>query len=230
MSHYGFQTESEGPDCLLDFFRKEGVPISILNDNSKMQTGKTWTEYLRRFWVNDKQIEPGRPQQNPFEREFAIHKKLLDKLFITTGCSPKAWFKAACHMADVRNCTAMKNLKFRTPYEMREGHTPDITTLIQFQFWEAVHFKIEPKKFPESGGSEGVGHWLGRAMDMGDGMVHHILIAGTETIINRSMIRSVHSHLPNMALEEEIQSSKFANRRKDQKENELTNHSSKINR
>ena len=57
MSHYGFKTESEGPDFLLDFFRKEGVPISILNDKSKMQTGKMWTEYLRRFWVNDKTIE-----------------------------------------------------------------------------------------------------------------------------------------------------------------------------
>ncbi|MEM7375767.1 MAG: hypothetical protein AAF587_44660, partial [Bacteroidota bacterium] len=205
MSHYGFKTESEGPECLLDFFRKEGVPISILSDNSKMQTGKLWTEYLRRFWVNDKQIEPHRPHQNPFERELHIHKELLDKLFIATGCNPKAWFRASAHIAEIRNCTAVKSLNYRTPFEKREGHTPDITTLIQFQFWEVVYFKEEPKQFPDSGGSEGIGHWLGRASDMGDGMVHHVLIAGTETIINRSMIRSVHSHLPNIALEEKIQ-------------------------
>ena len=205
MFHYGFKTKSEGPDCLLDFFRKEGVPISILNDNSKMQTGKLWTEYLRRYWVNDKTIEPHRPQQNPFEREFSIHKELLDKLFITTGCDPKAWFRAACHIADVRNCTAIKSLNNRTPFEMREGHTPDISTLLQFQFWDVVYYKKEPTKFPESGGQEGVGHWLGRATEVGDGMVHHVLMAGTDTIINRSMIRSVHSHLPNIALEEEIQ-------------------------
>ena len=29
---------------------------------------------------------------------------MLDMLFITTGCHPKAWYKAACHIADVRNC------------------------------------------------------------------------------------------------------------------------------
>ena len=88
---------------------------------------------------------------------------------------------------------------------MREGHTPDISSLLQFQFWEVVYYKIEPKRFPDSVGSEGVGHWLGRATNIGDGMVHHTLMAGTDTIINRSMVRSIHSHLPNIALESRIQ-------------------------
>ena len=38
-ANFGMQTESNGPEALLDFFRQEGVPISIRSDNSKMQTG-----------------------------------------------------------------------------------------------------------------------------------------------------------------------------------------------
>jgi len=197
MSHYGFKTESEGPDCLLDFFRKEGVPISILSDNSKMQTGKAWEDYLRRFWVNDKQIEPGRPSQNPFEREFSIHKAMIDKLMITSGCDPRAWFKAACHVADVRNCTAIKSLNHCTPFEMREHHSPDISALLQFKFWEMVYYKKKSNDFPEGGGSEGLGHWLGRAPHIGDGMAHHILTTETEQIVVRSMVRTATDTLPN---------------------------------
>ena len=33
--HYGMRSEGSGPDALLDFFRDEGVPISITRDNSK---------------------------------------------------------------------------------------------------------------------------------------------------------------------------------------------------
>ena len=38
ISNYGLENESDGPNVLLDFFRKEGVPLSITRDNSKMQS------------------------------------------------------------------------------------------------------------------------------------------------------------------------------------------------
>ena len=36
----GMRTESEGPTALRDFIRQVGVPFSLHNDNSKMQTGR----------------------------------------------------------------------------------------------------------------------------------------------------------------------------------------------
>ena len=65
------KTESNGPEALLDFFRQEGVPISITRDNSKMQAGKLWTQYCRNYWVKDKFIEPHHSNQNPAERAMA---------------------------------------------------------------------------------------------------------------------------------------------------------------
>ena len=97
-----------------------------------MQTGKLWKECVRRFWVEDKAIEQCRPHQNVFEREFAIHKQMIDKLCIMTVCHPKAWFRAACHVADVRNNTARKTSNYKTPIEVREHHTPDISSPLQF--------------------------------------------------------------------------------------------------
>ena len=83
---------------------------------------------------------------------------MIDKLCIVTGCHPKAWFRAACHVADVRNNTARKTSNHKTPIEVREHHTPDISSPLKFQFWELVHIGKEINSFPEEGGSEGLGH------------------------------------------------------------------------
>jgi len=67
ISNFGMKTESDRPEMLLAFFRQEGVPLSILRDNSKMQAGKLWTEYCRQYWVEDKFTKPHHPHQNPAE-------------------------------------------------------------------------------------------------------------------------------------------------------------------
>ena len=90
MSHYGMKREGEGPDKLLDYFRQEGVPISLISDNAKMQSSKLWTQYLRNYWVKDQFTEPYYSNQNPFERAFAHHKTKIEKIMIDTGCNPKA--------------------------------------------------------------------------------------------------------------------------------------------
>ena len=200
-SHYGMQRETQGPEALLDFFRNEGVPISITHDNSHMQVSHIWKEYCRRFWVKDKFIEPYHPHQNPAERAMAIHKNKIQRLMIDTGCEPEAWFRAACHVADIHNHTAKELLGYRTPTEVRDWHTPDISALIQFQFWDEVYYMEHTNKFPHKGANEGKGHWVGRAIDYGDKLCHYILTDDTHNIIVRSMVRAVrNSPRPNHGL------------------------------
>jgi len=74
-SSYGMQRETQGPEALLDFFRQEGVPLSIIHYNSKMQASYLWQEYCRRYWVKDRLIEPYHPNQNASERAMAVQKK-----------------------------------------------------------------------------------------------------------------------------------------------------------
>jgi len=65
---YGMKSETDGPAALLNFFRQEGVPLSIIRDNSKMQTSILWKDYCRNYWVKDQFIEPYHSNQNPAER------------------------------------------------------------------------------------------------------------------------------------------------------------------
>ena len=46
---------------MFDFFKEDRVPISIKRDNYKVQTRKTWNEYMRRFQVKYNFIEPHHP-------------------------------------------------------------------------------------------------------------------------------------------------------------------------
>jgi hypothetical protein len=204
-SHYGMARESQGPDALLDFFRNEGVPISMTRDNSKMQTGILWNEYMQRYWVKDDFTEPYRAHQNPAERAMNFQKEKVERLMIDTGCDPKSWYRAICHVADIHNNTANAKLNYRTPLEVRDGETPDISGLLEHKFWDKVYFQNPTHSFPEIGGNERLGRWLGRAQEYGDKMCYHILDIETEYIVVRSMVRSAEdTNRPNKGLDQQL--------------------------
>ena len=143
---YGLKSEAEGVQALQDFFRQEGVPKAIIRDNSKMQTGKDWSKIMREYGCKDKFIEPHNPQQSPCERDgIRTHKNLLEKMLILTGCDKRAWFKLTKYIEDIRNRTAKSMLYWRTPLEIRDGETPDISAYTIIKFWEKVYY-LDPRK------------------------------------------------------------------------------------
>jgi len=79
-SIHGMKFEEHGPEAMLEFFRQEGVPVSLIRDNSKMQTSATWDEYMRRYWDKDNFIEQYHPGQNPFERDQVLRNKTVPRL------------------------------------------------------------------------------------------------------------------------------------------------------
>ncbi len=130
---YGMTTESNGPDAMLDFFRDEGVPISLVRDNSKMQASHTWNEYMRRFWVKDKFTEPYHPQQNPAEREMSSWKNDMVRLMIDWNVDPRGWFKVMEHTGNLSNHKAHPgNPESLPPMTRAHGEVGDITLLTEF--------------------------------------------------------------------------------------------------
>jgi len=87
VSQYGMKSENDGPAALLNFFRQEGVPLSIIRDNSKMQTSKLWKDYCRNYWVKDQFIEPYHSNQDTAEQMMSPQKEKLSRLMIQSGCS-----------------------------------------------------------------------------------------------------------------------------------------------
>ena len=114
---------------------------------------------------------------------------------IDTGCHPKAWFRAACHVADVHNHTASPKNNFRTPIEVSDGETPDITGLCEFTFWQKVLYADPAASFPQQGGNEKPGRWMGRATNYGDTMCYWILTEDTNELIVRSMVHDAENHV-----------------------------------
>ena len=45
------------------------MPVSITGYNSNMQSSSVWNDYMQKFWVKDRFIEPYNPQQNPAGHE-----------------------------------------------------------------------------------------------------------------------------------------------------------------
>lgn len=198
------KSEKHGPEAMLDFFRQEGVPVSLTRDNSRMQTSATWNEYMRRYWVKDNFIEPYHPGQNPFERDQALWKRDSTKIMIESKVDPRGWFRVMCHTADLHNHRAnSSNEDNIPPLTKAKGEIGDITLLTEFQFNEDILYQDYNYKFPVEGGNEKPGKWYGRALNHGDGMCSWILTADDELIV-RSNIRSARKDRPNATFVDEL--------------------------
>ena len=83
----------------------------------------------------------------------------------------------------------MDSLGGRTPIEWMLGHTPNISVLLQFQFWEPVYYhKYDDGKFP-SEITEELGRCVGIAETTGHSMTYKILMADLK-IICRAVVRT----------------------------------------
>jgi len=149
---------------------------------------KLWKDYCRNYWVKDQFIKPYHSNQNPAERMMSPQKEKLSRLMIQSGCEPQAWFRAACHVADINNHTANSSIEYRTPLEVRDGEMPDISSLVEHESWDLVYFQDPTANFPSQGGNERLGRWLGRASDYGDKMAYFILDLDTQQMLVRSMV------------------------------------------
>ena len=69
------------------------------------------------------------------------------------------------------------------------GSTPDISPLLCFHFWEEVYYHHDDSDFP-SETTEGHGHFVGIAENVGHSMTFKILTSDTNKVIYRSSVRS----------------------------------------
>lgn len=60
----------------------------------------------------------------------------------------------------------------RTPYESMYGHTPDISSLCNFDFYEPVWY-YDPQEFPDD--KRKMARWLGETHGIGQAMCYWLL-------------------------------------------------------
>ena len=67
------------------------------------------------------------------------------------GAPSYTWYLALKYAAKLLNHLAAKTLNYKTPIEVAFGVTPDISSLIQFYFYQPVYFLDTNKpSFPKS--------------------------------------------------------------------------------
>eukprot|EP00957_Ditylum_brightwellii_P085880 6533147-Ditylum_brightwellii.AAC.1 len=83
------------------------------------------------------------------------------------------------------NFTALESIGWITPHQACFRTTPDISTLLQYQFYQPIYYS-DQEAFPTT--SECMGHWLGVAENKGDTLTYWIL-ADNKQVLACSLIR-----------------------------------------
>ena len=180
----GMRTESEGPTALRDFIRQVGVPFSLRNDNSKMQTGKAFMDICNVYTIGTETTEPHHPQQNPAENRIGTLKLVANRVMDRSGCPSSLWLRAAVFVSMLLNVIAHRQLNWRTPTEVCFGYTPDISPFLRYEFFEPVYYydQLQAKEgYPIP--KEKLGRWCGPTEHCGSDMTAWILTDDTNELI-----------------------------------------------
>ena len=87
------------------------------------------------------------------------------------------------------NHMALESIEWRTPKEKLTGVTPDISVILQVEFWEPVYYAMDEPTFPRTS-TEATGRFVGASEHVGNPMTFMILEDKNGKLIHRSQVRS----------------------------------------
>ena len=186
---YPLKSEKQFVNTLEDNIRKRGAMDKLISDRAQVEISNRVHDILRAYYIDDWQSEPHYQHQNMAERRWGVIKAMVNLLLNRTGAPAHAWFLALLYVCCILNHTALESLEWRTPLEMLNGSTPDISAIVLFQFWEPVYYKTNDASFP-SDSTEKLGRFVGIADHVGHALTFKVLTDDTKKVIFRSRIRS----------------------------------------
>ena len=186
---YGVKTEKQFVNTLEDNIRERGAMDKLVSDRAQVEISNRVLSILRGYVIDSWQSEPHYQHQNFAERRYATIKPLVNTLLNLCGAPAYCWLLALTYVCFVLNHTAVGSLHWRTPIEKLTGSTPDISSLLCFQFWEPVYYKLDDSSFP-SESTEKLGRFVGISEHVGHALTFKVLTNDTKKIIHRSRIRS----------------------------------------
>ena len=98
---------------------------------------------------------------------------MVHKVLDQSGAPPRLWCFAVDYTMDIWNHLANRALEWRTPIEKLNGHTPDISKVKFFGFYDHIKYLDSDVKFP--GSRTLTGKFLGFEPEKGDTLVYRIL-------------------------------------------------------
>jgi len=172
---YPMKLKSEVADTLSKFIHEVGIPHAIHSDDApELMQGK-FKQLCKEYQIQTSYTEPYSPWQNRAEGGIREIKRLIHRKMTTKGVPQRLWDFCMKWTCEVKNKSASNiyALEYRTPYEATLGNTPDISSLIPFDFYDIIWYHEEISSFPEP--KLRIGRWLGEAADFGQSMCYWIL-------------------------------------------------------
>ena len=138
---FPMKIKSEVGKTLDEFFHRVGVPQRLVCDNAKEQIYGEAAKIAREARCPIDTIDKYSPWQNRAEGEIRELKRLVGRWMTRTNAPQKLWDYCLELASVVRSHTALPiyKLQGRTPQAYMTGHTPDISYIGEFGWYEWVY-------------------------------------------------------------------------------------------
>ena len=189
---YPMKTDQQFVNVLQDNIRRRGAMSKLISDQAQVEISNKVQDILRNYLIKDWQSEPHYQHQNAAERRYQDAKRMANTLLDRTGAPASLWFLALTYVCMILNHTANASIGHAIPMQVLTGVTPDISSLLQFDWYEAVYYKTEESHFP-SMSNEKSGRFVGISEHVGHALTFLILTDDTQKIIHQSVVRSANN-------------------------------------
>ena len=172
---YPMRKKSDAHEGLSLMAKRDGVPHTIVMDNSKEQTMGEFCKKAREMGTYVKQTEPRSPWQNAAEGAIREVKRGAGRKAARQRSPGKLWDHCLELEGYIRSHTALDNyeLQGEVPETLLSGQTADISPFVYCGWYEWIKWWDPKASYPEP--KEVLGRWLGPAIDIGPAMCAKIL-------------------------------------------------------
>jgi hypothetical protein len=153
----------------------------------QMMQRSWWKKHMcRDYGIKTTYNEPHSPWQNRAEAGICELKWHVHQKIKTRNLPLQLWDVCCKWACAIKACTSSNaySLEGRKSWEVVLGHTPDISSLAEFDFYEPVWY-YDAGDFPEP--KRHLGHWLGEATHIGQAMWYYILPIWGVPIVRSSL-------------------------------------------
>ena len=196
---YCMESKSDAHFALNRFVHEVGVPTELHTDGSKEQALGRWKQICQKHAIYRTWTEPHSPWQNLAEKAGGIIKARCRDMMRRSNTPIVLWDYCIEYNSELRSVTAAKNIELegRTPFEKVMGYTPDISELVEFNWYDWVWY-YDPTK-PER---VQIGRWLGPAHNAGQGLAYYVLNENAEVVMRSSVTTLKESEVGSQEIQE----------------------------
>ena len=196
---YPMETKGDAGFALNRFIDEVDVPTEIHTDGSKEQSHGRWKKTCQKHSIYRTWSEPYSPWQNLAEKAGGIIKSRCRDMMRRTNTPVVLWDYCVEYNSDLRSMTATNSIDLagRTPHEKIMGYTPDISELVEFEWYQWIWYND-----PVSQDRTRLGRWLGPAHNAGQGLAYYILTGNGEVVMRSTVVPLAETEITQSTIKE----------------------------